>query len=64
MEANRCERCGSSDVRNDEVWGEQLMGLGECLRCSLRWTRPLRRAPRRVSTASRDLSRGPETVAA
>ncbi len=75
-----CERCGSREVRYDEVthaetgagqaWGSELLEIGECLRCALRWTSPLRRAPLRAAVARPGLpgkaaaERGTETIAA
>jgi hypothetical protein len=61
-----CERCGSQDLRHDEVWGDELLHIGECFRCALRWTRPLRRAPLRaaVDRAHNLIERGAETIAA
>ena len=65
MDSIRCERCGSNEVRRDQVWGDECLSLGECLRCELRWTQPLRRAPRRVEDHSvRAVAAGAETIAA
>ena len=64
IEATRCERCGSADVRSDQVWGEEFLSLGECRRCAWRWTRPLRRTLRRAPTAAELALAEQETIAA
>ena len=35
-----CSVCGSESVVCDEVVGEQVLQLGECLHCEYRWTWP------------------------
>ena len=35
-----CSVCGSESVVCDEVVGEEILQLGECLHCEYRWTWP------------------------
>jgi uncharacterized Zn finger protein len=45
----RCQVCGFSEVRTDEVLDDGVMLLAECPRCEHRWTQRTEQLPRTVS---------------